>query len=700
MSIAVVASVFSFSADAQPLHRAIALWLEEKPEEAMREVETHIAPPARSPGRADAQNAALRNLGARILFARYERLRGYTGNVGDAFLALKAARAYASAAVWESPHEIEYWRDFIRLNAFDEKTQKPDIAAFMGTLNTGTYTFEVEGAVRKLTDHGELKQIASAISAEQRGDIVLAEQRLESWVESNRQRCASSVVLADVQMEMDHYASAQALLEDRAERCGENVKEACALKVGRIQLLTPSRRSQWSGVARVSNDEDDDREINEDLDVTSFADVDENFFDIADRLLRDPARIDDWHRLWEVAGTDRGLQKRFDQLLAIVRGRPGASRVPEITRAYAYRRIALGDFKRARKELEALVLDSAGNADAEAVVGTLLLDADSEFDAPSDADKRLSDAKRADPYLTSCVNEKELKKCHLRRHGCAPPLVLCNDPVEFIYRVYAVGVAERPHAVRGTNQFVRSQTRYTAQMIRDTETRMLAEIQSREAGMLRRIAAVEDRVDIIVEVKLAAMERDIRKVTRNQADFERRMQTEYAKWKRDVARNLEATATKAARAEQTALATSQFVSRVWTQYKADLAFLKATARQLPQWTTARDEQKVEASVLKLASAMREMESSVHELKRPALARNLDVLFNWPNESNDKRFEALWGVLNEADTVAMALFLPNKWKLLALGPAVKSVSDVAIDVYRRWKQRKEDAKRQKNLAMPR
>jgi hypothetical protein len=128
-----------------PVHRAITLWLEERPDEALREVESRVLAPYDKPGRGHLQSAALRNVGARLHFDRYQRLKGQAGNVKEAFRALESAKAFAAAAVWEAPFDAEYWRDFIRIGAVDPKRGTMEIAPFIAQFTTKPYAFRVEG---------------------------------------------------------------------------------------------------------------------------------------------------------------------------------------------------------------------------------------------------------------------------------------------------------------------------------------------------------------------------------------------------------------------------------------------------------------------------------------------------------------------------------------------------------------------------
>lgn len=692
--LAAAVSVWSSYAHAQQrdpsFDRAITRWLEKKPDEARREVETRVRRPADVAGRGDHRNAALRNLGARIHFARYERLRGYTGSVREAFNALDAAKAFAAAAVWESPYELEYWRDFIRIVAFDPSSATMDIERFMERFNAAPFAFEVEGHKQVLTRDPELRRIASAVAREQRGDLVLAEQLLEAWVfeEKPQPRCAATVVLAELHMEADRFAIAQALLEDRAGVCGDAVAEVCATKVARIQALSPYRTYERTQDDRAAMTFDSSgRRASAHLDVrSSISGAEEHPLDIANRLLRDPARIEDWHLLWETAGTDTELQKRYDQVLAVVRSRPGGGNVPEVMRAQAYRDIELGKFERARKDLEALLNRSAGDADAELLVATLLLDSDAQMPRPLDAATRLNNARSVDPYLVACVDEKELERCHLRRRGCAPPSIVCSDASEFVFDAWIAGIAERPKALRGTNAASRQLRRgveLNDRMIRDTETRLLAEIQSREAGLTRRIAAVEQRVDVIVDVHLVKIAEDIRRVARDQNDFEERMTTQAAKFRRDVQIRFEHAAAMAARNEKAALGRHRELARLWTQHKADIAMLKVVLPELPGLCDAHP-QRSEAAIAKLAAAVRELE-------RPQLSRDFKILVNWSKHPWDQRLKALSSVLDELEKIGLALMLPGKQKLLAAVPVLKAFSEQIVD-WREQKKRRAEEKR--------
>jgi hypothetical protein len=269
-------------------------------------------------------------------------------------------------------------------------------------------------------------------------------------------------------------------------------------------------------------------------------------------------------------------------------------------------------------------------------------------------------------------------------------LIVCTDATEFIYDVWEDGWPDRPGALRHMVQAgkeERKELQLTAQMIRDTDTRLMAEIRSRDERLTRRVAAMEERIDIIVDVHLAALEKELRQqhldqdtlrieLTARQEQLRAGLQTEIE----NAAMLATRAASESGRARDLAEANklqTDDLARLLTHHISDRNVLDALHAELAE-IMRRERARLQPVLDQLAGA-------VDELQRPDLVRHVNVLMN-KNEPWDRRANALLHVVNE---VAQMVLVPGSgWvKAVLVGiPAVKAASDFFIDSRERAKRK--------------
>jgi hypothetical protein len=253
MAVAVVVVVFraNVAKGQKPpeiLHEVISDWAEGDRVNALKLVRMFARPPDREPGTLRSENAALRNLGARLLYENY--LWSRRPQLDKATDDLREAEIFAAAAVWENPYNLTYWNDYVHIAAERRVIHAPrsrplsreqSVEKLRLQLLHDELLYPELTTGFALTGSPELRHVGNAIIHRIQGDVFNAESILESWVSEpiGRTRCVAAVVLVEMQLDVDRFGEASKSVDEFLPICAGSAHD---LLLSRRDLLENSVR--------------------------------------------------------------------------------------------------------------------------------------------------------------------------------------------------------------------------------------------------------------------------------------------------------------------------------------------------------------------------------------------------------------------------------------------------------------------------
>jgi len=613
----------------------------------------------------------LTNVAARAHYERYQRLK--KNHFEEAKSQLRYAEISAAAAVWEEPYDLTYWRDYVKIAAEQRVvhaprsrplTQEEAIEQLRIQLLRDDLRYPDLGKKFSLTDSAELRHVGNSIIRGIQGDAPNAREILTSWIlePAGRTRCAAAAALLELDIEADRFGAADDLADAFLPICTGGAHNLLAK---RHELLSATHTPAES-IRPVPANYVGQFRTGMTIEVRPPL---EKVLDIANRILRDPSRLKDWDDLRDAAGTDIDLLKIYDKLLE--RSSEAEEAVhPTVLRALAFRRIECGEFEDARIYLEKLIARDAAHADAEVLLAAVLIDTDTGMHTDEESQIRLQQARQADPRLSACIDDKAIQPCLQRlKDGCKLTDVLCGDADNVVYWVWTQGWPLRPNASQQVPRLAKSVNSMAQKM---------AVMQLRDESMEQRLAVSEERIAVIVQVRLPEVEN---RQNHQEEKMEQLRREERARWEQYVP-DLRL-AQKMARDNEMKL---DEVVRLLKAQALDVAVLKALLPKLPQIINV-DQEDTRKRITQLADEMAELRKrnaqladEMEELNKPALVHHIEVLQHLDRHKPDEIITSTIYVLQ--DLALMALAPPGPQKLI---PLLRMASDFAVETYIKWKK---------------